>query len=201
MLGDDSSGWQKANFTDVANLDPLQLAEVATKKATESAKPQEVAPGKYTVILEPAAVLDMVGFMFYDFGGLAILDQRSFLNNRIGKKLFGENINVFDDVAHPLQSGSPFDGEGVQRQKIQLVENGVVKRVVYARATGPQATVSQSVLLETVEQTIVGKISETNALLKLEKDPEKMSVYSNLVFGWLSMLEKLRSLRDSERES
>jgi UPF0148 protein len=75
------------------------------------------------------------------------------------------------------------------------------KPVVYARATGPQATVSQSVLLETVEQTIVGKISETNALLKVEKDPEKMSVYSNLVFGWLSMLEKLRSLRDSSRES
>ena len=75
------------------------------------------------------------------------------------------------------------------------------KPVVYARPTGPQATVSQSVLLETVEQTIVGKISETNALLKLEKDPEKMSVYSNLVFGWLSMLEKLRSLRDSDRES
>ena len=75
------------------------------------------------------------------------------------------------------------------------------KPVVYARPTGPQATVSQSVLLETVEQTIVGKISETNALLKLEKDPEKMSVYSNLVFGWLSMLEKLRSLKDSDRES
>src|SRR5436853_4674250 len=75
------------------------------------------------------------------------------------------------------------------------------KPVVHARATGPQASVSQSVLLETVEQTIVGKISETNALLKLEKDPEKMSVYSNLVFGWLSMLEKLRNLRESDRES
>src|SRR5437660_10472308 len=75
------------------------------------------------------------------------------------------------------------------------------KPVDYARATGPQASVSQSVLLETVEQTIVGKISETNALLKLEKDPEKMSVYSNLVFGWLSMLEKLRNLRESDRES
>lgn len=75
------------------------------------------------------------------------------------------------------------------------------KPVVYARATGPQATVSQSVLLETVEQTIVGKISETNALLKLENDPEKLSVYSNLVFGWLSMLEKLRILRGSSTES
>jgi predicted Zn-dependent protease len=70
-----------------------------------------------------------------DFGGLAILDQRSFLNNRVGTKLFGENITIWDDVAHPLQSGSPFDGEGMRRQRVQLVESGVVKRLVYARAT------------------------------------------------------------------
>jgi predicted Zn-dependent protease len=49
--------------------------------------------------------------------------------------LFGDNITIWDDVAHPLQAGSPFDGEGMQRQKVGLVENGVVKRVVYARAT------------------------------------------------------------------
>ena len=70
------------------------------------------------------------------------------------------------------------------------------KPVVYARATGPQATVSTSVLLETVEQTVIAKISETNELLKSEKDPERLSAYSNLVFGWLSMLEKLHALRD-----
>jgi predicted Zn-dependent protease len=66
---------------------------------------------------------------------MAILDQRSFLTGRIGTKLFGDNITIFDDVAHPLQTGSPFDGEGMQRQKVALVENGVVQRVVYARAT------------------------------------------------------------------
>ena len=75
------------------------------------------------------------------------------------------------------------------------------KPVVYSRATGPQSTLSPQMLLESVEQTIVGKISETNELLKSEKDPERLSAYSNLVFGWLSMLEKLRSLRDSFRES
>jgi len=135
MLAEDSSGWQKANFPDAANLDPLGLAEVAAKKALDSARPREIPPGKYTVILEPAAVLDIVGFMFWDFSGMAILDQRSFLSGRMGTKLFGDNISIWDDVAHPLQSGSPFDGEGVQRQRVKLVENGVVKRVVYARAT------------------------------------------------------------------
>src|SRR5581483_8084578 len=59
MLRDDSSGWQKANSPDVSTLNPLQLAEIAAKKAVDSAKPQEIAPGKYTVILEPAAVLDI----------------------------------------------------------------------------------------------------------------------------------------------
>lgn len=136
MLAADSSGWQKANSPDVANLDPLALAEVAAQKALESAHPREIPAAKYTVILEPAAVLDIVGFMFWDYSGMAILDQRSFLTGRIGTKLFGENITIWDDVSHPLQAGSPFDGEGMRRKKVALVENGVVKRVVYARATG-----------------------------------------------------------------
>ena len=135
MLADDSSGWQKANSSDVANLDPLALAETAARKAVDSARPREIPAGKYTVILEPAAVLDIVGFMFWDYAGMAILDQRSFLTGRIGTKLFGDNITIWDDVAHPLQTGSPFDGEGVERQRVALVENGIVKRVVYARAT------------------------------------------------------------------
>jgi len=135
MLAADSSGWQKANSPDVANLDPSSLAEIAAKKALDSAHPRQIPAGKYTVILEPAAVLDVVGFMFWDFGGMAILDQRSFLTDRIGTKLFGENINIWDDVAHPLQSGAPFDGEGMRRQSLPLVEKGVVKRVVYARST------------------------------------------------------------------
>src|SRR6185312_6857549 len=128
MLADKSSGWQKANSPNVAHLDAEGLAEIAARKAIQSAAPQELPAGKHTVILEPAAVLDMAGFMFWDFAGLAILDQRSFLTNRVGTKLFGDNINIWDDASHPLQSGSPYDGEGVSRQRLQLVENVVIKR-------------------------------------------------------------------------
>ena len=135
MLREDSSGWQKANAPDVSRLEAVQLAEAAAEKAVQSAHPMELAPGKYTVILEPAAVLDIVGFMFSDFSGIAILDQRSFLNDRIGSKLFGENINISDDVTHPLQSGAPFDGEGMPRHRVKLVENGVINQIVFARAT------------------------------------------------------------------
>lgn len=135
MLAGDSSGWQKANSPDVRKLDPAALAETAARKARDSASPRELPPGKYTVILEPAAVLDLVGFMFWDFGGQALLDQRSFLNDRVGKKIFGENITIWDDATHPLQSGAPFDGEGIRRRRVKLVERGVVERLVYARGT------------------------------------------------------------------
>ncbi len=143
MLAPDSSGWQKANSPNAANLDPAALANIAASKAANSVAPREIAPGKYTVILEPSAVLDTVGFAFFDVGGLAILDQRSFLSNRIGTRLFGENITIWDDVSHPLQSGSPFDGEGMRRQRIKLVESGVVKRLVYARASAEKMKKSE----------------------------------------------------------
>jgi PmbA protein len=155
MLADDSSGWQKANAPDVNNFDPVILAEIAARKARDSRDPKELAPGKYTVILEPAAVLDLLGFMFWDFGGLAILDQRSFLNNRIGTKLFGENISIVDDVGHPLQSNAPFDGEGVRRRRVSLVENGVVRRVVYARSTAERMRRSEAAV-KVGEITVTG---------------------------------------------
>jgi predicted Zn-dependent protease len=65
------------------------------------------------------------------------------LNNRIGQKIFGENITIYDDVYHPLQSGAAFDGEGMRRAQVELVKNGVIKNLVYARATARQLAASQ----------------------------------------------------------
>jgi predicted Zn-dependent protease len=184
MLAADSSGWQKLNSPDVRNLDPSRLAETAAQKAVESAHPREIAPGKYTVILEPSAVLDIVGFMFWDYSGVAILDQRSFLNDRIGTKLFGENIDICDDAAHPLQAGSPFDGEGMRRQRVPLVENGVVKRVVYARGTAQKMKNSEYAAK-------VGPIEATGHGFPLPNEMGEMPM--NIVFG---APEKPRSVED-----
>jgi PmbA protein len=135
ILESDSSGWAKANAPDLSRIDPTALARSASEKSAASRKPGEAAPGKWIVILEPAAVLDLVGFLFYDFAGTSVADQRSCFNKRIGKRVMGENITLHDDVYHPLQSGLPFDGEGIPRQKVLLVDKGVPSNLVYARAT------------------------------------------------------------------
>lgn len=135
ILEENSSGWAKSNSPDILNIDSDALFESASEKAAGSRSPRELEPGRYTAILEPAAALDFVGSIFYDFAGTAILDKRSCLNERMGKQIFGENITLWDDVYHPLQVGAPWDGEGLPREKVLLVDRGVPKNLVYSRAT------------------------------------------------------------------
>lgn len=139
MQEDPAASWAKADSADVRAIDPQKLADRASEKAHLAANAKELAPGRYTVILEPAAVLDLVGFLFYDFAATAVADKRSCLNDRMGKQLFGKNISISDDVYHALQQGAPFDGEGIPRQKVLLVDRGVPKNLVYARASAKAA--------------------------------------------------------------
>ncbi len=106
ILESDSSGWAKANSPDLARINPTAMARSASEKSAASRKPVAAAPGRWTVILEPSAVLDLVGFLFYDFSGTAMADQRSCFNKRMGKRVLGENITLHDDAYHPLQSGA-----------------------------------------------------------------------------------------------
>ena len=140
-MAEDSSGWAKESSCDASDLDPRKMAQTAAHKAHASHHPEDISPGRYTVILEPAAVLDLVGQLAGDFSATAIRDERSFLTGRMGQKLFGVNISISDDFENPLQSGAGFDGEGVPRQRVALVENGVVRRVVYSRQAAAHAGV------------------------------------------------------------
>jgi predicted Zn-dependent protease len=128
-----AASWAKANSADVREFDSQELAARASEKAHLAVDAKELATGKYTVILEPSAALDLFGFLFYDFAATAVADKRSCLNGRMGKQLFGRNISIVDDVYHPLQLGAPFDGEGVPRQRVLLVDRGVPKNLVYSR--------------------------------------------------------------------
>jgi predicted Zn-dependent protease len=138
MLHGSSSGWAKGGAVRWQDIDPAAGAGIAAQKALASVDPVEWAPGRYTVILEPAAVLDLLGFVMWDFGAQPVLDQRSFLSDRVGQKLFGDAVSLTDDCYHPLQTGAPFDAEGVPRQRVPLVESGWARNLVFARQSAWQ---------------------------------------------------------------
>lgn len=131
--GSESTGWAKAHSPRVGDIDASALARRAADKALASANPTEIPPGKYTVILEPPAVLDLLAYLWYDFAGTSHVDKLSCFLGKVGQKLLGDNITVLDDAYHVQQAGAPFDGEGLQRQATTLVERGVVSNLVYGR--------------------------------------------------------------------
>jgi PmbA protein len=137
MIAPDSSGWAEMQANDVAALDARSVARRAVSKAKDGAAPLRVDPGAWTVVLEPAAFGEMLIYLASHFSAQSFEEGSSFCSDGLDRSYFGENVTIFDDYAHPLAPGMPFDFEGYPTQRLPLVQNGVVKHVVtdsyYAR--------------------------------------------------------------------
>jgi predicted Zn-dependent protease len=130
------SGWAERTGGSVSAIDASALASVAVGKAVGSRDPRTWEPGSYDVVLEPAAVGDLLLEMNYtSFGALAVHEGRSFLAGRIGAPLLGEGITIQADPYHPLHNGAPFDGEGMPTRRVTIIERGVARSPVYDRRT------------------------------------------------------------------
>jgi predicted Zn-dependent protease len=134
-MGDDSSGWVERSSHKRADIDTKSLGQIVIEKALTSKNPKEVPPGNYTVILEPDAVSELVGFMLGGFNAMSVDEGRSYLTDKMGKKIVGDYINLTSDPYHPLHQGRPFDGDGVPTKKVDLIKNGVAQNLVYDRLT------------------------------------------------------------------
>ena len=132
----DSSGWAEATHWDIGEIKPNDLAAVAIEKALMSRRPKAMDPGRYTVVLEPAAVAELLLFMAWEgFGALPYQEGRSFLSGKLGQPILDERVTLLDDVYHPQTIGIPFDFEGMPRRRVALIEKGIGRGVVYDRKT------------------------------------------------------------------
>lgn len=132
VMGDNSSGYADCLSRDVDDIKVDHLTQIAIQKCLDSKNPKDSEPGEYDVLLEPTAVAALLEWMNYiGFGSKAFQEGTSFLSNRIGQKIMGENITIYDDGNDQSAIAFPFDFEGVPKQKVTLVEKGVAKGVVY----------------------------------------------------------------------
>lgn len=131
-----ASGWAGGESHRAGDLDGDALASRAAEKALRSREPVTWEPGRYTVVLEPAAVADLLMDMSWiSFGALPVQEGRSFLSGRMGDRVLGENVTLRDDPFHPLHRGNPFDGEGIPTIPTTIVDRGVARSPVYDRQT------------------------------------------------------------------
>jgi predicted Zn-dependent protease len=132
------SGYAIRDFNDVGLLDTGKASKVAIDKALRSRKPRAIEPGKYTVILEPAASVGLLRNMLGNFNARRADEGRSFMSKagggtKLGEKIVDERVTVYSDPTHPDIPVSPWAGDGQARKKTMWIEKGVVKNLSYSR--------------------------------------------------------------------
>lgn len=121
-----------------------QLERAISKSAFES-EPLTIEPGSYTVLLEPEAFAEFVDlFSLFSFGAKHYLEKRSFVSDKLEKKMFPQKVTLIDNAKEKEQIFQPFDFEGVPRKKVKLIDSGKIAGVVYdtetARLAGKSST-------------------------------------------------------------
>ncbi len=132
------SGYALRDFNDTSKLDAGKVSEIALKKALDSRNPKAIEPGKYTVILEPAASNELLRNMLFNMAARNADEGRSFLSKKgggtkVGEKMFDERVTIYSDPLNEEIPVSAFGGDGLPRKKTMWVENGVVKNMFYSR--------------------------------------------------------------------
>jgi len=137
------SGYATQDFNDVSKLDTGKVSQIAVDKALSSVQAKAIEPGKYTVILEPAALLanvdaSLIGAMINNMDTRLADEGRSFLakkggGNKLGEKLFDERVTIYSDPTHPEIPKLPWAGDGRPLEKVTWIEKGVVKNMYSSR--------------------------------------------------------------------
>jgi predicted Zn-dependent protease len=141
------SGWVTRDFNDVSKLDTAEASRIAIDKAIMSKEAKAIEPGKYTVILEPAASAELLGNMFFNMGARQADEGRSFLSKKgggtkLGEKLVDERVNIYTDPFNAEVPASPWTGDGQARKRMEILTAGTVKNMFYDRYWASQKNVA-----------------------------------------------------------
>lgn len=165
-----SSGWASYPAVRIEDISGAALGRTAVEKCLKWKNPVKLEPGKYTVVLEPTAVGDLLPLMAFSLQARAAEEGRSFMSKKgggtlVGEKLFPESITLRSDPFHPLNPGLPWGNGGLPNKPMTWVEKGAVKNLFYDRyyalKAGKEPTPSPSgIMLEggtqTLEELIAG---------------------------------------------
>jgi predicted Zn-dependent protease len=132
------SGWAARDFNDVGEFDAKAASAAAMEKAMGSREARAIEPGKYTVILEPAASIGLLQNMIFNFDRRQADEGRSFLAKagggvKVGEKIVDERVTIFSDPSVAEIPASPWAQDGRRREHVKWIDKGVVKNLYCER--------------------------------------------------------------------
>ncbi|MCC7054328.1 MAG: TldD/PmbA family protein [Gemmatimonadaceae bacterium] len=132
------SGWSNAGARDWSRIDAAALGRTAAQKAAASRNPRAIEPGLYTVVLEPAAVADIMGSLLGTFNARANDEGRGTFSKsgggtKLGEKIADERVTMYSDPADADLLAQPFAADGTPVRRVTYIENGILKEFAYDR--------------------------------------------------------------------
>lgn len=140
------SGYASKGYNDITKLDAATATRFAAQKASGSANAKAIEPGKYTVILEPAAAIVLLESIFFAMDARSADEGRSFLSKpggktKLGEKMVDERVTIYSDPQNPELPASTWSQDGRPQEKIAWIEKGVMKNLYYSRYWAKQKNV------------------------------------------------------------
>jgi predicted Zn-dependent protease len=132
------SGWAAMDVNDASKFNAARPSEIAIQKALKSKGARAIEPGRYTVILEPAAGVTLLQNMMNNFNARSADEGRSFLSkpggkNKLNEKIVDERVSIHTDPLDNNIPGSTWTSEGLPNLRTEWIQNGVVKNLYYDR--------------------------------------------------------------------
>jgi predicted Zn-dependent protease len=132
------SGWAGADNHDWSAIDFPAVADRALQKAQLARNPVAIEPGRYTVILEPQAVGDLVQLMGFGLNARLADEGRSPFaktggGNKIGDTVSAPIVTLYSDPTDAQLLSSPFDTDGFPLKRQTWIDKGVLQELAYTR--------------------------------------------------------------------
>ena len=147
-MGEDASGWAANVHRSIDALDVPARTRLAIQKAKLAAKPRELPPGRYTVILEPSAVACLIGPMIWAMDAKSFYKRTSPYEGKLGRLIVDRRLTLSNQPRHPDLLGNGFNSEGLPAEELAWIQNGVLKQLRYDRYTAQEHHVHPSPSLD-----------------------------------------------------
>lgn len=106
---------------------PEAIGRTAAARALRRLNARKINTQKATVVFEPRVARSLLGHIFEAVSGESIYRKSSFLLDKLGESIAGENVTLIDDAITPGRFGtSPFDDEGVPSRRTVVIDKGVL---------------------------------------------------------------------------
>jgi len=162
----DSTGWVQNESRSIDDLGVIERARTAIDKARRSANPQELAPGRYTVVLEPACVAGLVGPLQFAANAKGYFRGTSALAGKLGQQVADSRLTLQNRPDHPSLLGASFDGQGLPADSRKWIDRGVLVQLDYDRFTAQEKGVPPSFGLDAAHLSGENPVGSVDALIE-----------------------------------